>query len=231
MAILPYKRGIVANTPRSREPTMTPRIRRHRDPERTAFAEVADRRIRDYVQELGGIRRAAQAAGLSPGTLSGWLRPKRPSLPDALSLLRLSNLKGQSLDWLCGRDVAERWQSSRPVGRLAEDFRVEVEAALKARGLAEDYIEDYSPPNMFERAVQLLARDIQDAALRRYAAIDKLARGHEREKAAKRDAAINSNVEQATRGETVEEVLGPGDQETDAAKVRKPTGRKRGSKA
>ncbi len=115
---------------------MTPRKRKRRDPQRDAFVRVVDDRVRSYVNGLGGIRSAAEAAGLSPGTLSGWFRAKRPSLRDALSLLQLSDLKDQSLDWLVGRDVPETWTATRTRRTLAEEVMQHAHAHLASLGVA-----------------------------------------------------------------------------------------------
>ena len=136
--------------------------RRQRQEQEDAFRQGMRDRLRKYIEELGGPRQAARMIGVSPGTVSGWLRDKQPSIPDSLQLVRLCDLRTRSLDAMVGRDAPKWLTVARSEISLADDLRKHVELSLLAGGMPVDEMERHLRDDVLERAVELLRRDVQD---------------------------------------------------------------------
>lgn len=110
------------------------------------------REIRDRLNKAiknspyGSAYALEQRLNLTHSALAGWLNSVDPVTPDTVSLYRLSEALGLSIDWLLFNIGPEQRGAVRATGEFTADFRAQLTALLRGRGaFSEEELNDFLP--------------------------------------------------------------------------------------
>jgi transcriptional regulator with XRE-family HTH domain len=122
------------------------------------LALSARRRIRDRLQKKiseSHYRTRFQlekTLGLTHSAVAGWLNSDDPNTPDTVSLYRLSEALGFSIDWLLFDVGPDQRGAVRTTGKFAEDLRAQLIAYLRQRvAYSEEELNRFLPMNSVDQ--------------------------------------------------------------------------------